>query len=136
MVVVLLVLLSGLLGILPIFGNGTTVVNGDIDVLLTACNAFPVTVPAGGPPTLQGSFEVLGGASNQVQVLVMSASTYGSFKSSCGVVAGSGPGFLYVSGKVNSGSFSVQLPGGATYYVVYNNPQLYNNVVQTKVTLG
>jgi hypothetical protein len=135
-VVVIAILLLGFFGVLPIFGNGTsTVVNGNIDVLLTACSAYPVVVGPGGPSTLQGSFEVLGGAPNQVQVLVMGAAAYGGFKSSCGVVAKGSAGFDYNSGQVNAATFSISLSGGATYYLVYNNPQLYNNVITTRVTL-
>ncbi|MDG6985236.1 MAG: hypothetical protein JRM73_00630 [Nitrososphaerota archaeon] len=136
-VVAVVLILSAFLGVLPGFGSrATTVVDSNIDVLLTACVSYQVAVPAGGSPVLQGSFQVLGGTSNQVQVLVMSAQAYSTLEHSCGVVAGSGnETFVYNSGAVNSGAFSVTLSGGATYYLVYNNPQLYNNVLTTKVVL-
>ena len=136
-VVVVILVLSAFLGVLPGFGTrATTVVDSNIDVLLTACTSYQVAAPAGGDSLLQGSFQVLGGPSNHVQLLVMSAQVYSSFEHSCGVVAGSGnQTFLYNSGAVNSDTFSVDLKGGHTYYVVYNNPQLYNNVLTTKVVL-
>ena len=136
-VVAVVLILSAFLGVLPGFSSrATTVVDSNIEVLLTACMSYQVAVPAGGSSVLQGSFQVLGGAPNHVQVLVMSAQAYSTFEQSCGVVAGSGnQTFLYNSGAVNSDTFSVDLKGGHTYYVVYNNPQLYNNVLTTKVVL-
>lgn len=136
-VVVVVLVLSASFGVLPGFGGrSSTVVDSNIDVLLTACSAYPVAVPIGGPSVLSGNFKVLGGNMNQIQVLVMSSTVYSGFKHSCGVVAGgSNSSYFYESPQENSANFSVSLPGGSNCYLVYNNPQLHNNVLLTRVTL-
>ena len=135
--VVVALVLASLFGVLPFFrGNPVTVVDSNIDVLLTACSSYQFTVPAGGTSVLQGSFKVLGGSLNQIQVLVMSSTVYAGFKHSCGVVApGGNSSYYYESAQENSANFTVAIPAGTTCYVVYNNPQLYNNVLLTKVVL-
>jgi hypothetical protein len=134
--VALVLVVASVLGVVPAFGGrSVTVVDSNIDVLVTSCRYYQVDVPLGGTSVLQGSFKVLGGNGNQIQVLVMSSAAYSGFKQDCGVVAGGNSSYYFETGEENAGNFTVSLPPGSTCYLVYNNPQTYNNVLTTKVVL-
>jgi len=94
----------------------TNVVNGVITVSAGSYQDYQVSVPSGAlSAKLSGSFTASGGSGNDIIVLVLDQTSFTNWQNGHQVSA------IYNSGQLTTSSFSVSLPAGGTYYLVYSN---------------
>jgi hypothetical protein len=89
------------------------IVKGDVTVNASSYAYYNFTVPSGAS-TIQvdGNFMVSGGS---IKVYIMNDVTFTGWQN------GQNPSTYYNSGELTAGNFTVTLPSGGTYYLVYDN---------------
>ncbi len=96
--------------------SSNNIVNGLITVSPGNYEYYQVSVPAGAYNVqLSGTFTASGGSGNDIIVSVMDQTDFVNWQN------GHQASTYYDSGQVTTDSFSVTLPAGAIYYLVYSN---------------
>jgi hypothetical protein len=111
----------------------SNVVNGIIAVNAGNYQSYRVTAPTGAYNLqLSGSFTASGGSGNDIVVLIMDETNYVNWQN------GHQASAYYNSGQVTTKSFSVNLPTGGAYYLVYSNTfsTFSDKNVNTQANLG
>lgn len=90
------------------------VVNGNVTVNSSSYAYYNFTVPSAAS-TIQvtGNFTVAGG--NNIKVYIMAESNFKNWQN------GQSPSTYYNSSELTAGNFTVTLPSGGTYYLVFDN---------------
>ena len=92
------------------------IVNGLITVNAGQDEYYEITVPSNTQSaTVSGSFTASGGSGNDIIVSIMDYTDYVNWQNGHNATA------YYTSGKETTGTISAILPGGVTYYLVYDN---------------
>ena len=100
-----------------------TPVNGTITVTAGGYENYQVNVPSEAfNIQLSGTFTVTGGSGNDIDVYILNYTNFLNWQN------GGTYSTYYNSGQVTGANFSVSLPAGQIYYLVYSNP----SVVSTK----
>lgn len=117
--------------------NSSEALSGLKAVAEGSYNEYQFAVPsAKASPEINCTFAVKGGSGNVMQVLLMNSTVFSQWSSDFAndVIPGPLP-YLYSEGRVNSGSFIVPVSPGGTYYLVFNDVQAYNEVVQVSAAV-
>ena len=94
----------------------SNVVNGVITVGARNHQAYQFGVPADAyNAQISGTFTASGGSGNDIIVYVFDSTNYVNWEN------GHQSSAYYNSGQVTTDSFSINLPAGGTYYLVYDN---------------
>jgi len=141
-VVVLLLVFVGIPFAFGLFGSSSggllpsqhtvNIVNGLITVGGHSYDDYEFTVPSGASSVrVSGPFTASGGGGNDINVYVMDQTDFTNWSN------GHQASTYYNSGQVTTGTVSASLPGGGTYYLVYDNSfsLLSSKNVQTTVNL-
>jgi hypothetical protein len=90
------------------------IVNGNVTVNASSYADYNFTVPsAASTIQVNGNFTVAGG--NNIKVYIMDESNFKNWQN------GQSPSTYYNSGELTAGNFTVTLPSGGTYYLVFDN---------------
>lgn len=108
------------------------IVNGLITVPAGGYESYEFTVPAcASYGTVSGSFTASGGSGNDIRVYIMNQTSFINWENGHTVPV------YYSSGQLTTATIRATLPGGTTYYLVYDNTfsVFSSKNVQTTVNL-
>jgi zinc-ribbon domain len=92
------------------------ITNGAFTVQAKGYNYYKLTVPPGATNvSVDGHFSATGGAGNDIEVVILNEDNFANFQNHHDAQT------YYNSGKVTQLSINAVLPGGGTYYLVFNN---------------
>jgi hypothetical protein len=112
--------------------HSVSAINSAFTVRAAGYDFQKLTVPADSQSvSIDGRFTATGGRGNDIEVYILNEDSFVNFQN-----GHQSPAF-YNSGKVTQANIAANLPGGGTYYVVWNNgfSLLTPKAVQATVTL-
>lgn len=93
-----------------------TIMNTAITVRALSYSYYQFAVPAGATAVaVDGHFNATGGSGNDIEVYILNHDEFVNFQN------GHSTPTYYNSGKVTDGAINAALPGGGTFFLVFNN---------------